>query len=56
MPGTAALTHETITNNKRTLKGLQPKYSAMPPITPAIILYSRERINFLLAIPLSYAT
>lgn len=45
MPGTAALAVEIIKNKIRVRFGDQPKYSAMPPITPAIILWLRERCS-----------
>ena len=46
IPGTAALNDEIITNNNRTHIGDQPTYSAMPPITPAIMQLFLERCNF----------
>lgn len=46
MPGTAALSDEIITNNNRTHVGDQPTYSAMPPITPAIMRLFFERCSF----------
>ncbi len=46
MPGTAALNDEMITNNTLTHVGDQPAYSAMPPITPAIMRLFGERCNF----------
>lgn len=46
MPGTAALKDEIITNNTLTQVGDQPTYSAMPPITPAIMRLFCERCSF----------
>ena len=46
MPGTAALMVETITNNNLTHVGDQPTYSAIPPITPAIMRLFCERCYF----------
>jgi len=46
MPGTAALSDEIMTNNTLTHVGDQPAYSAMPPITPAIMRLFGERCNF----------
>jgi hypothetical protein len=46
IPGTAALNEETMTNNNLTQVGDQPTYSAMPPITPAIMRLFCERCNF----------
>lgn len=46
MPGTAALNDEMMTNNTLTHVGDQPAYSAMPPITPAIMRLFGERCNF----------
>src|SRR6266508_3178982 len=45
MPGNATDSTEMTTYRRRTADGLHPSHSAMPPQTPAMILYLFERRN-----------
>src|SRR5690606_27627465 len=45
MPGKAAEAMDTMTNRTRSNVGSQPRRRAMPPMTPAIIRSSRERVK-----------